>query len=264
MNISFAKYQGAGNDFIMIDGRNNYQLSEEQIWKLCNRHFGIGSDGLIILMPANDADYEMLYYNSDGRIGSMCGNGSRCAFEFANEIGLINKPKIFFKAFDGIHTAEKVSDSTFRISMNDVQEIKLLAENIFETNTGSPHYIKFISEVNDFDIEKFGYDIRNSEVYKANGINVNVAEVISENELSMRTYERGVEAETLACGTGTVAVALCYHCFINSLSTENEISIHARGGDLKVFFRKNPGSNSYSDIFLQGEARKVFEGKYLV
>lgn len=261
--IPFVKYQGTGNDFILIDGRDA-DFSKLNVNQLCDRHFGIGADGLMILKPKLDYDFEMIYYNSDGNLSSMCGNGGRCIAHWAYSLGI--KPKnhpLTFWAPDGSHTAT-YNDGNIHLTMNDVNNIVVLNHNIFELNTGSPHFVQFFdSGINDMEFVKFGKNIRYSETYKSVGINVNAVEIISENTIKMRTYERGVEDETLSCGTGVTAAALSYlvkqHSFDSEKNEFQEVSVSTPGGNL--FVKANRiGELSFSNIELCGSAQFVFEG----
>ncbi len=260
MELHFSKYHGAGNDFIIIDDREDKwssKLTRDIIRTLCSRNIGIGGDGLILLRNLDAVDFEMVYYNSDGNKSSMCGNGARCIVAFAKQIELISKDCIF-KTIDGLHTGEILSSDIVKISMSDVNSIDRLGEKIFELDTGSPHYVKYIDnwEVNKSIVNE-AQEIRFSEIYKENGINVNFVKKLGVNLLKIRTYERGVEDETLACGTGVTAAALAdavYEDNIGHITKE----IIAVGGELKVEFEKN--KNSFSNIFLTGPVKHVFDG----
>jgi len=255
MEISFYKYQGAGNDFILIKDLNNeIYLTTKQINFLCDRHFGIGSDGLILLQSDKKSDFYMKYYNSDGNESTMCGNGGRCIVRFASDLKLINEKTTFF-AIDGLHHAN-VNDETIQLQMIDVEEVNLFNED-YVLNTGSPHYIQFVSNLKDFNVFESGKNIRYSEKFKSEGINVNFVEEIEPNYLFVRTYERGVEDETLACGTGITAATLAY-ASKNNLDF-NTIKIKSLGGNLNVSFEK--AANSFKNIWLEGEAKFVFSGE---
>ncbi len=254
MNISFYKYQGTGNDFVIIDNRNgdfpknNRQLIE----KLCDRKFGVGADGLILLEENETVDFTMRYYNADGKEGSMCGNGGRCVVHFANYLGIINN-KTQFEAIDGIHKAT-INDGIISLKMNDVESVTVNSNYVF-LDTGSPHHVQLVENLKDFDVEKEGRLIRNS-IYGKEGSNVNFVEVINENNFAVRTYERGVEAETLSCGTGVTAVALAL-AETNEIN-KNKIILNTEGGNLKVRFNKT--TSGYTDVFLEGPATQVFKG----
>ncbi len=253
MFINFYKYHGAGNDFIIVNNLDEkLTLSPQAIKYLCDRHFGIGADGFMELLPSRKNDFAMRYYNSDGKEGTMCGNGGRCIVAFAQKIGIIQK-KAIFDAIDGTHKATIETDKTISLKMNDVNSYQLKGKNIFITDTGSPHYVQFTENINAIDVIEEGRKIRYSEAFP-DGINVNFVE-IKNDKIYMRTYERGVENETLACGTGTVAVAIAAH-ILKQITPP--IEIHARGGILQVNFETN--GRNFKDIILRGPATFVFEG----
>lgn len=253
--MKFFKYQGTGNDFIIIDDRSkSFNLNKDQIHALCDRRFGIGADGLMLLQDADDYDFRMVYFNSDGTQGTMCGNGGRCLVRFANDLGIIQDSTEFI-AVDGPHSAEVFLDK-ISLKMQDVDSIKDL-ENAYFANTGSPHYVGFCKDLKSYNVFENGSKIRYSEEFKnQNGTNVNFVEEIGENELFVRTYERGVEDETYSCGTGVTASALIAH---HSKNLKSPISIKTIGGNLQVSFEINQ-KNNYFNIFLIGPAVKVFEG----
>ncbi len=253
-NISFYKYQGTGNDFIIIDNRHtNIQLTELHIKTLCHRRFGIGADGLMKLNYKTGFDFEMEFYNADGKPGSMCGNGGRCIVAFAHYLGIINKQANFW-APDGAHTALVFDNDIVSLKMNDVNEIKELDEGIF-LNTGSPHLVVFKPYANTFDALTEGRQLRNSNTFKPGGTNVNFLQ--TNNSINkITTFERGVEDLTLSCGTGTVASAICLNY---KYGQKPPINIITPGGNLTVEFTKN--NLNYNNIYLQGPAVKVFEGK---
>lgn len=258
MKIEFHKYQGTGNDFIVVDNRNglNLNLSEEQVKDLCDRRFGIGADGLMLLNDKDGYDFEMLYYNADGREGSMCGNGGRCLVKFAESLG-IQKEVYKFVASDGEHEARIDADGIVALKMNDVDDIQTYHSD-FILDTGSPHYIKFTPQVSALDVIKKGKEIRYSKEFEKQGINVNFVEQLDEpDKIFVRTYERGVENETLSCGTGVTAAALvCYH----NENGFNEVEVKTLGGKLNVEFdRTNDGR--FRNIWLCGPAEKVYQGK---
>ena len=251
--MEFYKYQGTGNDFVMIDNRNlDFPKNTEIIKKLCDRRFGIGADGLILLENDDKYDFKMVYYNSDGNESTMCGNGGRCLVAFAFFLGLFEK-RCQFIAIDGEHEAE-VHNGIVKLKMINVNEIKNIHQD-FELNTGSPHYVKYIENISDFNVFEEGKAIRNSENYKEKGINVNFVEKISPEEIYVRTYERGVEDETYSCGTGVTASALTF-LRKNNL---NSIKVKTLGGNLKVYADKN--EDSFCNIWLEGPAKQVFKGK---
>ena len=252
-NMEFYKYQGTGNDFVMIDNRNlDFQKDKNTIEKLCDRHFGIGADGLILLENDNKYDFKMVYYNSDGNESTMCGNGGRCLVAFAFFLDIF-EDKCKFIAIDGEHEAE-IHNGIVKLKMIDVENIKNINSD-FELNTGSPHYVKYVENITKFKVFEEGNNIRNSENYKENGINVNFVEIISPEEIFVRTYERGVEDETFSCGTGVTASALTF------LQKNNLTSVKVKtlGGNLKVYADKK--ENSFNNIWLEGPAKQVFKGK---
>jgi len=254
--INFYKYQGAGNDFIMIDNRTKMISQQNKIALAihnCERRFGVGSDGMIFIEPHNDLDFVMDFYNPDGS-QSFCGNGSRCAVAFAKKIGVFYGESCRFLAIDGEHHAEITNDG-YKVSMQNVSEISRI-DNDYFIDTGSPHYIKYVDNITDWNLIEFGQKIRYSRKYEPGGTNVNLVEIVSKNEIKVRTYERGVEAETFACGTGATACALSYANKLDEL--EGIIDISVKGGDLKVYFSKSKAV--YTNIWLEGPAELVFEG----
>ncbi len=254
--MQFYKYQGTGNDFIVIDDRNEqFNLSQEAIAHLCQRRFGIGADGLMLLQHAKGYDFKMVYYNSDGTIGTMCGNGGRCLVRFAADLNIIQE-KANFIAVDGPHTAfvdaEKIS-----LQMMDVHAIDQHADDFF-TNTGSPHFVRFVNQVQFYDVKNKGAAIRYSDAYQAiQGTNANFVEKLDSQSIFVRTYERGVEDETYSCGTGVTAAALVSHVYqgINS-----PVQIKTIGGELSVSFQGNL-MDGFTEIYLTGPAIQAFQGK---
>lgn len=258
MQLNFYKYQGTGNDFVILDNRQGEfsNLTTKQVNFLCDRRFGIGADGLMLLNNKPGYDFEMKYYNADGRESSMCGNGGRCLVKFAYHLG-IHKNTYLFSAIDGDHEAEIDLDGTVSLKMRDVYEIKSVNGGDFELNTGSPHYIKLVNHLDKLDVFSLGKMIRNNTKYSKEGINVNFVEQINDDEISVRTYERGVEDETLSCGTGVTAAALaCYH----NENGYNDVTVHTRGGKLNVEYDRID-ENEYKNIWLSGPAEKVYEGE---
>lgn len=258
MQLSFHKYQGTGNDFVMVDNRqqvlskNNTNL----IKRLCDRKFGIGADGLIFLEnPDNELDdFKMVYFNADGNESSMCGNGGRCIVAFAKQLGIIEE-KAAFSAIDGFHEAV-VQNELIGLKMTDVDKVEGKAEAFF-VNTGSPHHIIFVEDVDAVDVKKEGGAIRNSEEYKSiSGTNVNFVEYIDKGTFRVRTFERGVEDETLSCGTGVTAVALAVYA--SGRADVRTIHLQTPGGVLAVSFEK--GAEGFKNIWLTGPAKLVFEG----
>ena len=254
MHFDFFKYQGTGNDFVLI---NNHRLSfpkenHELIREICDRRFGIGADGLMLLEETPGYDFKMVYYNADGNESTMCGNGGRCIAAFANQLGIV-KDKGKFMAIDGVHDFTIDKDNV-HLRMIDVAEIKM-DKNDYVLFTGSPHYVSFRTALSQINILEEAQKVRYNDTFKEKGINVNFVE-IKEDNVSMRTYERGVEDETLSCGTGTVAVALCVAHIRNQ--SAGQINIKTPGGILSVAFMKY--ENKYTDIWLIGAANFVFSG----
>ncbi len=259
MTYHFYKYQGTGNDFILLDNRKNtIHLNREQVALLCHRRFGIGADGLMLLELQEGFDFKMVYFNSDGNESSMCGNGGRCITAFAKKLGLINN-KAKFIATDGEHFAT-LEDELVRLKMNDVNTIE---ENtgFFFLNTGSPHYVKFVKDIEYFPVVEEGKKVRYSERFKKEGTNVNFIENTSD-ALFVRTYERGVEDETYSCGTGVTAAALVAAISGKSTSS-NSCAIQTLGGRLRVNFNRI-SPRHFTDIWLEGPATFVFEGDTLL
>lgn len=256
MAIRFYKYQGAGNDFIMIDDRTReFDLQKDTIAGLCDRRFGIGADGLILLQNDQDYDFRMVYFNADGGEGSLCGNGGRCAVRFAQDLGLIGGSTRFI-AVDGEHVAS-LDEEVVHLGMSDVKGIETL-DSAYFLNTGSPHYVEFVTDVDKTDVVGKGRAVRYGEFYgPRGGTNVNFAEVVEENHLRVRTYERGVEDETLACGTGVTGCALVA---AEIFGWEGPVKVEARGGELSVEFSRTGSGGVFSDICLTGPARYVFQG----
>lgn len=251
--IEFFKYQGTGNDFVMIDNRDlQFPKERDLIEKLCDRRFGIGGDGLILLENDDNSDFKMVYYNSDGNESTMCGNGGRCIVAFAHFLDIF-EDKTTFEAIDGVHEAE-IKNGIVKLKMSDVNSIKNINEN-FELNTGSPHFVQFVNDVENFEVYKNGNEIRNSATYKNEGINVNFVEEISPEEIFVRTYERGVEDETYSCGTGVTASALVFLTDKN----QKEVQVKVLGGNLKVYAEQD--GKFFKNIWLEGPAKQVFKGK---
>lgn len=257
MNIKFSKYQGAGNDFILIDHRESElkTIENKLVAQLCDRRFGIGADGLMFLTNHDNYDFEMVYYNADGKIGSMCGNGGRCIVAFAKSLGIIDFETDFL-AVDGPHYAKISTEGNWvELQMIDVDSINKDG-NAFVLNTGSPHYVAQVDNLASLDVFKIGKDIRNNDTYKQEGINVNFVEN-KEDYLFVRTFERGVEDETYACGTGVTAVAMAMAQ--QKAPGYIETPIKVLGGKLQVNF--NYDGNKFTNVFLCGPAEKVFEGE---
>ncbi len=256
MTLRFSKYQATGNDFILIDNRSGeISLTIDQVKKLCDRRFGIGADGLMLLENHPTLAFNLVYFNSDGT-QSLCGNGSRAAVQFADALGLLNG-NASFQAYDGAHDAELLPSGIVRLKMKDVSRIREYG-NDFYIHTGSPHYIRLVERVKDFPVVEEGRKIRYSESFAAQGgTNVNFVEPLADNTLFVRTYERGVENETLSCGTGVTAAALA----ATNKGFTSPVSISTLGGDLTVEFKKSLSGGAFTDIYLVGPAKLVFEGQ---
>jgi diaminopimelate epimerase len=256
MQIKFTKYEGTGNDFLLLNNLDGYfsNLTIEQIQKMCKRRFGVGADGLIKINHSEKASFYMDYYNADGS-QSFCGNGARCAVHFAKQIGIDLSDTIKFEAIDGIHEAS-IEGGLVKLKMIDVPSIGKKGD-AFELYTGSPHYIQLSDDISTKHVISLGRSIRFSEPYKDQGINVNVLKEIDSNHIAIATYERGVEDETLSCGTGATACALLWD-FISSESL-NEVFVKVKGGELSVQFERNQ-QDGYSNIYLIGPATKVYDG----
>ncbi len=257
MNLSFSKYQGTGNDFIIMDNRKSLlHLTTEQIIFLCNRKFGIGADGLMLLEENKNYDFEMKYFNADGKEGSMCGNGGRCMIQFAfdNEI---KKEHYTFLAVDGVHEGIIATENFVELKMQGVTNIDYRNDNTFVLNTGSPHFIQQVKNVDAINVYEQGKKIRYNDEFNAKGINVNFVEQIADNIIKVRTYERGVEDETLSCGTGVTAAALV---FGESKTVLNTVQVQTKGGNLSVKFEKE-NNQSFKNIWLCGAATFVFKGE---
>ena len=255
MLVKFTKYQGTGNDFVIIDlTKNNFKFSNNQIKKICNRKYGIGADGLILISNHHKLSFEMKFFNPDGS-ASFCGNGSRCAVLYCFHQGIIQS-NCSFITNDGIHQGQILEDENIKISIKSPVSVEKLSNGDFEVNTGSPHYVQIAESLDNIDFNKHCKIIRNNDKYFQNGINVNLVKV-EDNFLDMRTYERGVEDETLSCGSGVTASALAI-AFENKI--ENSLFVKTRGGKLKVDFVRI--ENIFEKIFLTGPAKFVFSGDY--
>ena len=255
MTIPFYKYQGTGNDFVILDNRagNFTQLTSVEIAYLCNRRFGIGADGLMMLQLKEGYDFEMVYYNADGKEGSMCGNGGRCLVAFAKDQGVIDKTAEFL-ATDGFHEALVKENGWVELKMKDVDQVQKFEDHTI-LNTGSPHYIRWEKDIAKTAVFDEGKRIRYSPPFSEVGINVNFVQ-LHDDALSVRTYERGVEAETLSCGTGVTAAAIAASS--NTIG-QQEKKILPPGGELNVKFEKKSDS-SFENIWLCGPATFVFSG----
>jgi diaminopimelate epimerase len=264
MQIEFYKYQGTGNDFVMIDNRqdifpkDNIQL----IAHLCDRRFGIGGDGLILLENdtvasnlAMTTDFKMVYYNSDGNQSSMCGNGGRCLVAFAKKLNVIQNSTTFI-ATDGLHHATVADNGIVSLQMIDVTEVKITPDYVF-MNTGSPHHVQLVDDLEHYNVKENGARIRYGELYGKSGSNINFVKKTDATTFSLRTYERGVEDETLACGTGATAVAIAMN--VIGETSETSINLNVEGGKLAVSFDKKDGQ--FTNVFLKGPAEFVFKGE---
>ncbi len=278
MTIHAYKYQGAGNDFVILDNRNNeYDLTPEQIKLLCDRRFGVGSDGLMLLGASDKYDFSMRYFNADGYEGSMCGNGGRCLVAFAAHMGI---KKFEFNAIDGYHEAEVLELTKHRcivkLRMIDLGASEKYSENAYFLNTGSPHYVEFVDNVMEYPVDEKGKYWRYHPDF-VGGTNVNFVEVL-DNKIKVRTYERGVEAETYACGTGVTASSIATYLYDSSRGYASKqliqvcpqmqkattieavkYDIQALGDNLSVSFNYNKDEKKFSDIYLTGPATFVFD-----
>ncbi|ASO08074.1 diaminopimelate epimerase [Arenibacter algicola] len=255
MQLNFFKYQGTGNDFVMIDNRKEFFPKENVglVSFLCDRRFGIGADGLILLENDEDTDFKMVYYNSDGRQGTMCGNGGRCIVAFAHYLGVVDQ-NTSFMAVDGLHNAI-IANGIVSLEMQNVKEIKEKSNSLF-LNTGSPHHVQLVDGLKDFDVRKEGAKLRYG-LYGEQGSNINFVDQATEDTFNVRTYERGVEDETFSCGTGVTAVALAMHH--SGKTNKDSVKIITPGGNLQVKFKSN--ANGYDNIWLTGPAQLVFKGE---
>ncbi|MCW2120760.1 diaminopimelate epimerase [Flavobacterium sp. 7A] len=256
MLLEFYKYQGTGNDFVMIDNRTETFPKEniEIIAHLCDRRFGIGGDGLILLENDPKTDFKMVYYNSDGNQSTMCGNGGRCLVAFAKKMNVINDTATF-NAIDGLHHASVSPEGIVSLQMIDVNQIKNTPDYSF-LNTGSPHHVQMVDDLKNYNIKKYGAALRYGPLYGKEGSNINFVTKIDNTNFNLRTYERGVEDETLACGTGATAVAIAMNATGQTEATA--ININVEGGKLTVSFDKK--DNLYTNVFLIGPAEFVFGG----
>ena len=256
MQQIFYKYQGTGNDFVMIDNRQQEfdKNDTKRVKFLCDRRFGIGADGLILLENHPEYDFKMVYYNADGNESSMCGNGGRCLVAFAKQLGVIAN-KAIFEAVDGVHHAT-IDGNIVKLQMLDVETIEKHENHVF-LDTGSPHHVQFETQIEDFDIKSKGANIRYAEPYNAFGSNVNFVKKLSDTTFRVRTYERGVEDETLSCGTGVTAVAIAMH-YIGE-TEKNHVILNVEGGELQVCF--DVGNGAYNNVWLIGPATFVYKGR---
>jgi len=252
MTLNFHKYQGTGNDFVMIDDRSETFPMEDKklIGHLCDRKMGIGADGVILIQNHPELDFRMVYFNPDGS-QSLCGNGSRCAIAFAKSLEIIQN-KTTFETTDGVHDAF-IDEDIIHFHLHDVNKVQSHGDDWF-INTGSPHHIQVVNDLDHTDILSKGREIRNSKSYSPAGTNVNFVEK-GERGIKVRTYERGVENETLSCGTGVTACALA----ASFMDYTSPIHVSTKGGELIVSFEK-VSEHAFEKIYLAGPAKKVFEG----
>lgn len=257
MDIKFTKYHGTGNDFIILDDREEvFDINDTLlINQMCSRRFGIGADGLILLRKVEGFDFKMVYFNADGNQSSMCGNGGRCIVHFAYKLGVFES-RCSFLAIDGAHEAQVLQNNIVKLKMSNVQGISNDGDALI-LDTGSPHYVLEVKDIDSLNVKAQGASIRYSEKYKKEGINVNFMKCMPEG-IQVRTYERGVEDETYSCGTGVTACAIGIH-EMDPLTYKSPISIMTMGGALIVYFLKN-NEHSYNEIWLEGPAKKTYTG----
>jgi diaminopimelate epimerase len=260
MQVEFYKYQGTGNDFVMVDNRSDFFPKDNMklIAHLCDRRFGVGGDGLILLENDLETDFKMVYYNSDGNQSSMCGNGGRCLVAFAKALHVI-KTSTTFIAVDGLHHANISDDGLVSLQMIDVTDVKVNEEYVF-LDTGSPHHVQLVEDLENYDIKENGATIRYGDLYGKAGSNVNFVKQVDENTFSLRTYERGVEDETLSCGTGATAAAIAMNILGKTNATT--INLNVEGGKLIVSFEKN--ESIFTKVTLKGPAQLVFKGSIAI
>ncbi|MGB3591015.1 MAG: diaminopimelate epimerase [Nonlabens sp.] len=258
VEVPFFKYQGTGNDFVIIDNRQQpFSKKDTKLFAaLCDRRFGVGADGVILLENHTGADFKMVYFNSDGQESTMCGNGGRCLTAFAKQLGIITDRAVF-EAVDGMHTATIAGDGLVSLQMIDVQSIQVLDNHVF-TDTGSPHHVQLTDNLDHLDVVDQGRRLR-YDIYGDTGSNINFVQPLGHSTFKVRTYERGVEDETLSCGTGVTAVALAMHNTQHTSATV--VQIKTQGGDLQVSFE--PAPQGYKNIWLTGPAQLVFTGSFL-
>lgn len=260
MQLKFYKYQGTGNDFVMVDNRQQFFPKDDVglVRKICDRRFGIGADGLMLLENDDLTDFRMVYYNSDGNESSMCGNGGRCLTAFASRLGIIGNTA-HFVATDGLHRSAILENGNVSLQMKDVHHVQIEEDYVY-LNTGSPHHVMLVDDLENYDVKNQGAKIRYSDLYGPQGSNVNFVRQVGEDHFALRTYERGVEDETLSCGTGATAAAIAMHAIGKTAS--GNIDLDVMGGELKVSFEcKKEG---YHNVYLQGPATFVFEGEIAI
>ncbi len=256
MQLKFSKYQATGNDFILVDNRNlSFPTNNnELVARMCHRRFGIGADGLILIQNHPQFDFEMVYFNADGKLGSFCGNGSRAAVRFAENLGLVNHEARFLAA-DGPHEAWIASNS-IKVRMKDVDKL-VPTEFGFFLDTGSPHVVIPIDNITYADVDSIGKKVRHDPIFSPGGTNVNFAS-FNADVLQVRTFERGVEAETLSCGTGVTATALA----ATRYGKCSPVQVQTPGGNLEVSFETD--GKHFQKIYLTGAAINVFEGDFFI
>lgn len=258
MLVRFSKYHGTGNDFVMVDGRqlDSTLLGQSQIQQLCHRRFGIGADGLIVLELSKDHDFAMRYFNSDGKEGSMCGNGGRCIAAFARQLGITGN-EMSFEGIDGIHFASLLPDSNIRLKLKNVRGIQTLDDG-YLLDTGSPHFVKFVKGLDQIRMDVEGREIRQQSRFGKDGVNVNFVEAdMTGDSFFVRTFERGVEAETWSCGTGVTAAAISF--YHHHKSDKVSYPVRTKGGELQVDFQVGPDL-CFTDVYLSGPASHVYDG----
>ena len=256
MTIPFYKYQGTGNDFIIIDSsKYDLQILKKHIVKLCDRKFGVGSDGLIIIKTHKEYDFEMQFFNPDGS-KSFCGNGSRCAALYCYHQGLVQS-NCSFLTNDGDHTAKIFNNDSVMISIIEPVSVNKLSNGDFTVNTGSPHYIQFNESLKNLNFLNHCKSIRNNDAFIKEGINVNIVKKLTDG-IEIRTYERGVENETLSCGSGVTAAALVF-AYQNQM-IKNSVNVNTKGGSLKVDFKRE--SDFFKEVYLTGPSKFVFSGEF--
>ncbi|NNC45021.1 MAG: diaminopimelate epimerase [Winogradskyella sp.] len=256
MSTIFYKYQGTGNDFIIIDNRSSQfnKNNTKRVSALCDRRFGIGADGLILLENDDEVDFKMVYYNSDGNESTMCGNGGRCITAFANMLGIISENAVF-RAIDGLHQSRLEGEKVY-LQMQDVDTVKINDSYVY-LDTGSPHHVTLVNDVEALNLKSEGARIRYSDLYGKDGCNINFVQQVDETRFKVRTYERGVEDETLSCGTGVTAVAIAMSAL--NKTNKKQVELETPGGELSVKFSKQ--NDSYLDIWLIGPATFVYKGE---
>jgi len=257
MEYTFYKYQGTGNDFVMVDNRDDIfpKNDTKLVAQLCDRKFGIGADGLILLENGGSTDFRMVYYNSDGNESSMCGNGGRCIVAFAKALGIIDN-ETEFDAADGRHHATIGGNGIVSLRMKDVNTVSIYENYVF-LDTGSPHHVELVDDLPNLDVKGIGASIRYSGLYGNKGTNVNFVNQVTPDIFSVRTYERGVEDETLSCGTGVTAVAIAMK--ILGKAEADSVTLQTPGGHLSVSFVQN--GKKFTDVYLTGPAKFVFKGE---